>query len=215
MIQFNPYIMKLWMFPAVYKEVADKAYGENGENFHFFQKQLHIGKHFFCLQWSLNFVACCNTSWTQITPWKFRLKTNLTHVFIAISPSRWPKTSKCKMQNTKWIEEAHEKAQCQNQRMKNIQLLIWKIPCLWCWLFPDFSILTWYKIYIFIGPRYRWSDRWVRVSETEWETFFRLNWCDSGWWRYQLNTEGSSHIVSQVSSLSHSLRVFSKCHCLF
>ena len=23
---------------------------------------------------------------------------------------------------------------------------------------------------------------------TDWESFCRLNWCDSGWWRYQLNT---------------------------
>ena len=25
-------------------------------------------------------------------------------------------------------------------------------------------------------------------SVSEWDTFVRLNWCDSGWWRYQLNT---------------------------
>ena len=125
MIQFNPYIMKLWMFPAVYKEVADKAYGENGENFHFFQKQLHIGKHFFCLQLSLNFVACCNTSWTQITPWKFRLKTNLTHVFIAISPSRWPKTSKCTCFST--VERSLILAT--NAATQPSVLLIWKSTC--------------------------------------------------------------------------------------
>ena len=36
-----------------------------------------------------------NTSWTKNIEWKCILKTNLTtHVFSAISPSRWPKTSK-------------------------------------------------------------------------------------------------------------------------
>ena len=32
------------------------------------------------------------------------------------------------------------------------------------------------------------SDLWVRLSLTKWETFCRLNWCESGWWRYKLNT---------------------------
>ena len=36
------------------------------------------------------------------------------------------------------------------------------------------------------------SDLWVRMSVTDWltdwATLLRLNWCDSGWWRYQLNT---------------------------
>ena len=34
------------------------------------------------------------------------------------------------------------------------------------------------------------SDLWVRMSVTDLvkETLLKLNWCDSGWWRYQLNT---------------------------
>ena len=32
------------------------------------------------------------------------------------------------------------------------------------------------------------SDLWVRMSVSNWDTFSRLNWCDSGWWRYQVNT---------------------------
>ena len=42
-----------------------------------------------------------------------------------------------------------------------------------------------HNLHIFIGPRYPWSDLWVRVSLTH-ATFCRLNWCDSGCWRYQL-----------------------------
>ena len=33
------------------------------------------------------------------------------------------------------------------------------------------------------------SDLWVRMSVPPSETLLRLNWCDSGWWRYQLNTD--------------------------
>ena len=36
------------------------------------------------------------------------------------------------------------------------------------------------------------SDLWVRMSVRpsvrKWDTFVKLNWCDSGWWRYQVNT---------------------------
>ena len=32
------------------------------------------------------------------------------------------------------------------------------------------------------------SDLWVRMSPTNKQRFVRLNWCDSGWWGYQLNT---------------------------
>ena len=60
--------------------------------------ELHLGKHFYCLQLSPNFAPRLiknNTLWTKNQPWKCRLKRNFTHVFNAISPSRWPKTSKC------------------------------------------------------------------------------------------------------------------------
>ena len=40
---------------------------------------------------------------------------------------------------------------------------------------------------IFIGPRCPWSDLCVRMSGCPY-TLLRLNWCDSGWWGYQLNT---------------------------
>ena len=39
---------------------------------------------------------------------------------------------------------------------------------------------------IFIGPRYTWGP--IYGSECLKCTLFRLNWCDSGWWRYQLNS---------------------------
>ena len=42
---------------------------------------------------------------------------------------------------------------------------------------------------VFIGPRsLDRSDLWVWLSETKWARFVKPNWCDSGWWRYQLNT---------------------------
>ena len=41
---------------------------------------------------------------------------------------------------------------------------------------------------LFIGPRCPWSDLCVRMSQTNYMTLCRLNWCDSGWWGYQLNT---------------------------
>ena len=47
-------------------------------------------------------------------------------------------------------------------------------------------IWPFYRTQVYLG-----SDLWVQVSQTEWvsdKRFCRLNWCDSGWWRYQLNT---------------------------
>ena len=32
------------------------------------------------------------------------------------------------------------------------------------------------------------SDLWVRMSVRHKQSLCRLNWCDSGWWGYQLNT---------------------------
>ena len=43
--------------------------------------------------------------------------------------------------------------------------------------------LPFYRTHVNLG-----SDLWVRMSVRLSQTFFRLNWCDSGWWRYQLNT---------------------------
>ena len=42
---------------------------------------------------------------------------------------------------------------------------------------------------VFIGPRCPWSDLWVLMSVRPSKTFCRLNWCDSCWWGYQLNTD--------------------------
>ena len=41
-----------------------------------------------------------------------------------------------------------------------------------------------------IGPRCPWGPIYGSgsLSQTNWDTFCRLNWCDSGWWRYQLDT---------------------------
>ena len=63
----------------------------------FEEKTASLWKNFYCIQLSLNFVSRSiknNTLWTQNIQWKCRLNTNLTHVFSAISPSRWPKISK-------------------------------------------------------------------------------------------------------------------------
>ena len=47
----------------------------------------------------------------------------------------------------------------------------------------------WLSTLIFIGPRsLDRSDLWVKLSVSESQTFVKLYWCDSGWWRYQLNT---------------------------
>ena len=52
-----------------------------------------------------------------------------------------------------------------------------KVP----FLFSNFS---------FYRTQVSWSDLCVWMSLSEWvsETKYKLNWCDSGWWRYQLNT---------------------------
>ena len=36
---------------------------------------------------------------------------------------------------------------------------------------------------LIIGPRYTWGP--IYVSGCHWHTFLKLNWCDSGWWRYR------------------------------
>ena len=43
---------------------------------------------------------------------------------------------------------------------------------------------------IFIGPRCPWGPIYGSgcLKLTDWESFCKLNWCDSGWWIYQLNT---------------------------
>ena len=40
-----------------------------------------------------------------------------------------------------------------------------------------------YRTQVYLG-----SDLWVQVSLSDYKRFCRLNWCDSGWWRYQLNS---------------------------
>ena len=52
------------------------------------------------------------------------------------------------------------------------------IPVLLCVL-----LCVFYRTQVSLG-----SDLWVRVSLTEWGRFCKLNWCDSGWWIYKLNT---------------------------
>ena len=53
---------------------------------------------------------------------------------------------------------------------------------------------NWSKMYflcqMFIGPRCLWGPIYGSGSLklTESKTFCRLNWCDSGWWRYKLYT---------------------------
>ena len=43
--------------------------------------------------------------------------------------------------------------------------------------------------FLFIGPRCPWSDLWVCFSLTnKLSHLLKLNWCDSSWWRYKLNT---------------------------
>ena len=43
--------------------------------------------------------------------------------------------------------------------------------------------MTFYRTQVSLG-----SDLWVLMSVTPYKRFCRLNWCDSGWWGYQLNT---------------------------
>ena len=46
----------------------------------------------------------------------------------------------------------------------------------------QFLMSNFYRTQVNLG-----SDLWVRMSQTNKQTFVRLNWCDSGWWGYQLN----------------------------
>ena len=46
--------------------------------------------------------------------------------------------------------------------------------------------LFWLKT--FYRTQVSWSDLCVWLSVTEWATFVKLYWCDSGWWRYKLDT---------------------------
>ena len=57
---------------------------------------------------------------------------------------------------------------------------------------PNFPIFTPIFPYLplFIGPRCPWGPIYgfASLSLSDWDTFLKLNWCDSGWWKYQLNT---------------------------
>ena len=60
-----------------------------------------------------------------------------------------------------------------------------------CCRVSDFEDI--YRIYgaceLVIGPRCPWSDLCVRMSvRPSVREVVKLNWCDSGWWGYQLNT---------------------------
>ena len=60
---------------------------------------------------------------------------------------------------------------------------------MWCFSIANLLILScfphwnFYRTQVSLG-----SDLWVRFSQTNWDTLLKLNWCDSSWWRYQLNT---------------------------
>ena len=63
-----------------------------------------------------------------------------------------------------------------------------KAPATW----PNPTILSTIKgslsgpiLQIFIGPE---SDHWECLSVTHWLPFSKLDWCDSGMWRWQLKT---------------------------
>ena len=49
--------------------------------------------------------------------------------------------------------------------------------------FPPDTWAAFYRTQVNLG-----SDLWVRMSVTHYKRFVRLNWCDSGWWGYLLNT---------------------------
>ena len=53
--------------------------------------------------------------------------------------------------------------------------------------YPIITQCNFYRTQVNLG-----SDLWVRMSVRMSvclsDTLLRLNWCDSGWWRYQLNT---------------------------
>ena len=57
----------------------------------------------------------------------------------------------------------------------------WRLPLCNC------TIEIWHQ-YFYRTQVNMGSDLWVRMSLREWDTLCRLNWCDSGWWGYQLNT---------------------------
>ena len=69
------------------------------------------------------------------------------------------------------------------------------------WMSVDLFVCNWYFLDLvntlfdydnFYRTQVTWSDLCVRMSVclsvTNKLTFVRLNWCDSGWWGYQLNT---------------------------
>ena len=61
------------------------------------------------------------------------------------------------------------------------------------WFLGEFACIWWRSMWWFVHLFYRTqvnlgSDLWVRLSVTNWDTLLKLNWCDSGWWRYQVNT---------------------------
>ena len=49
-------------------------------------------------------------------------------------------------------------------------------------------ILYSYIIHHLYRTQVSWSDLCVWLSLTKWETLLKLYWCDSGWWRYKLDT---------------------------
>ena len=59
-----------------------------------FHKDLNFGKHYCCLQLFFKTLLPDWLNWTKIIQFKCKLNTNLTYVFNAISPSRWPKITK-------------------------------------------------------------------------------------------------------------------------
>ena len=97
----------------------------NSITFTFCQKQIHLQKLFFSYSSTLLTDWSINTSWTKFTPWKCRLKTNLTHVFSAISPSRWPKTSK----RTCFSMMERSPTVATSAATQPSKLLIWKATC--------------------------------------------------------------------------------------
>ena len=46
----------------------------------------------------------------------------------------------------------------------------------------------WTKCHFYRTQVYLGSGLWVQVSQTDSLMFGWLNWCNSGWWRYQLNS---------------------------
>ena len=52
-------------------------------------------------------------------------------------------------------------------------------------------------------------------SVRKWDTFVRLNWCDSGWWRYQLNTTDNANRAIQVNVATNWLYLVDKLYKLY